>query len=87
MKTFRRKIKEKFNDPKFASAFEKEKKQIELAIKIAEAREKAGLSQIQLAKKAQVTQQQLSKIENGANCNIVTFIKVCDALNLHLHVA
>ncbi len=87
MKTFRGTFKEKMKEPKFKAAFEKEKKQIELAIKIAEAREKAGLSQMQLAKKARVTQQQLSKIENGANCNIVTYIKVCDALNLHLHVA
>lgn len=29
-----------------------------------------------------VTQQQLSKIENGINCNILTFLKVCNALGL-----
>ena len=29
-----------------------------------------------------VTQQQLSKIENGINCNIITFLKVCNALGL-----
>jgi DNA-binding XRE family transcriptional regulator len=86
MKTFRGKLEDKLKDPKFAAAFEKEKKQIEFALKIAEAREKAGLSQIQLARKAQVTQQQLSKIENGANCTLVTFIRVCDALKLNLHV-
>ena len=87
MITFRGTLKEKIKDPKFKVDFEKKRKQIALAIKIAETREKAGLSQIQLAKKARITQQQLSKIENGVNCNMETFIKVCDALNLNLHVS
>jgi len=54
---------------------------------IAEAREKKGLSQKELAKKCQVTQQQLSKIENGINCNLLTFIRVSSALGLGLTVS
>ncbi|MBI1986901.1 MAG: helix-turn-helix transcriptional regulator [Nitrospinae bacterium] len=29
-------------------------------------------------------QQQLSKIENGINCNLATFLKVCNALGLKI---
>ncbi len=87
MKTFGEKLNEKMKDPKFREAYETEKKQIAIAIKIAEERERAGLSQIQLAKKAKITQQQLSKIENGINCNMATFLKVCDALDLNFQIA
>jgi DNA-binding XRE family transcriptional regulator len=39
-----------------------------------------ALSQKELAEKANVTQQQLSKIEQGYNCGIGTLIKVCKAI-------
>jgi hypothetical protein len=29
-----------------------------------------------------VTQQQVSKIEKGINCNVTTFLKVCNALGI-----
>lgn len=87
MKTFRRHFEEKMSDPKFRDAYEKEKKKVDLAIRIAEARESAGLSQMQLAKRARISQQQLSRIENGINCNMNTFLKVCEALDLNLQIA
>ena len=86
LRTFRKHFEEKMTDPDFREAYGVEKKRIDIAIKVAEAREAAGLSQIQLAEKARITQQQLSKIENGVNCNMNTFLKVCEALDLHLHV-
>ncbi len=33
---------------------------------------------------AHKTQQQLSKIENGINCNMFTFLKVCQVLGMQL---
>jgi DNA-binding XRE family transcriptional regulator len=51
---------------------------------IIKTREQKGLTQGELAQKSHVTQQQLSKIENGANCNMLTFIKVSSALGLDL---
>jgi len=45
------------------------------------------LTQKQLAEKSHITQQQLSKIENGVNCNMLTFIKVSNALGLGLTVS
>ncbi len=86
MKTFKKHLKEKQKNSQFQKAYEKEKRLVEIAIKIAEARESFGYSQQELAKKAQITQQQLSKIENGINCNINTFLKVCDALSLRLEL-
>ena len=77
---------EEMKDPEFRKAFEEEKRLLALSIAIVEAREKNGLTQKELAEKSHVTQQQLSKIENGVNCNMRTFIKVSNALGLGLTV-
>ena len=85
MRTFRKHLKEQMKDPEFAKGYNEEKRIIELAVKIAKERNKLGISQAELARKAHVTQQELSKVENGANCNMHTFIKVCIALGLKLN--
>ena len=82
MKTLKKQIDLKLKNNKFKEKYFEEKKLIELSLMIHSEREKNGLSQIEVAKKAHITQQQLSKIENGINCNIVTFLKVCNALGL-----
>jgi transcriptional regulator with XRE-family HTH domain len=40
-----------------------------------------GMSQTELAKKAGISQQQLSKIENGGNFTVLTLLKILNALN------
>lgn len=85
MKTFKKQIKEELKDEKFSQLFNEERELLSLSIKILEERNKLGISQKELAKKAHVTQQQLSKIENGINCNITTFLKVCGALDLKIN--
>ena len=82
MKTLRRQISESRKDSEFNARFEEERKLLELSMKVYGAREESGLSQVEVAKRAHVTQQQLSKIENGNNCNMLTFLKVCNALSL-----
>jgi len=84
--TFRAHLKEKLKDPEFRKAFEEEKRLLKLSYAIVEAREKSGMTQKELAKKSHVTQQQLSKIENGVNCNMLTFIRVSSALGLGLSI-
>ena len=79
---FRTHLNEKLKDPKFKKLYDAERKILEVAIRIHEEREKQRLTQKALAQKAGVTQQQLSKIENGYNSNIITYIKVADALGL-----
>ncbi|MDC7236044.1 MAG: helix-turn-helix transcriptional regulator [Spirochaetales bacterium] len=82
MKTFNNHLKESLSDPDFKDLYTEERKLIELSIQIHEVREKSGLSQSDVARMAHVTQQQLSKIENGKNCNMITYLKVCNALGL-----
>jgi len=82
--TFREHISEKMENAHFKKMYEEEKHLLELGLLIIEAREQKGLTQKELAKLSQVTQQQLSKIENGVNCNMLTFIKVSSALGLDL---
>jgi ribosome-binding protein aMBF1 (putative translation factor) len=81
---FRDHLKEEMKNPQFKKAFDEEKHLLELGMVITEAREKLGLSQRELAQKSHVTQQQLSKIENGFNCNLLTLLKVSTALGLDL---
>ena len=81
---FKDHLKEEMKNPQFKKAFEEEKYLLELGMVITETREKLGLSQKELAQKSHITQQQLSKIENGYNCNLLTLIKVLSALGLDL---
>lgn len=84
MKTFRNHLNEKIKNDHFKRLFDEERLLAELSLKIVEARQQSGFSQKEIAQKAKVTQQQLSKIENGINCNLTTFLKVCTALDLKL---
>jgi len=85
MKTFKKHLNEKLDNPDFQEIYDEEKKLLEISLRIHDEREKNGLSQNEVAKKAHITQQQLSKIENGENCNILTLLKVCNALGLELN--
>ena len=86
MKSFKAHLNKKLEDPKFKEYFDEEAELLEIALKVAKLRQKEGLSQKDLAEKAHVTQQQISKIETGSNCNILTLIKVFRALNQKLKV-
>ena len=86
MKTLSKHLNEKLKNKNFKEIFDEEKQLLDLSIKIQETRQKKGLSQAELAELANITQQQLSKIENGINCNIITFIKVCKALDLRVNI-
>ncbi len=86
MKRFNDHLSEKLKDKKFKEIYEEEKLLLQLSHRVAEERKKAGLTQSQLANKAQITQQQLSKIEKGLNFNIKTFLKVCHALGVQMQL-
>ena len=86
MENFERHLRESLKNENFAKEFEKEKTLLGIGIKIALAREQQGLTQSALAEKAKISQQQLSKIENGHNCNLLTFIKVKNALNIDIRL-
>jgi DNA-binding XRE family transcriptional regulator len=65
VRTFQSRLREDMKDPKFREHYEEEKQSLMLAIKIAELREKKGLSQQQLAELMGTSQQAISRIESG----------------------
>ena len=86
MRSFRNHLREKLQDERFRRIYEEEKQLAELSLKIHRLREQMGLSQKEVARRAKITQQQLSKVENGINCNMTTFLKVCHALGLNIEL-
>ena len=86
MQTFASHLKEKLQDKRFRKMYEEERQLAELSLQLAVARDKSGKSQKEVAQQARVTQQQLSRLENGASCNVTTLLRVCKALGLKLEL-
>lgn len=63
---FNDRLKEDLKDPEFKKLFEQEYQKLLVGVKIAELREKTGLTQKQLAKRAHTSQQAISRLESGA---------------------
>ena len=82
MRTFNAHLQEKLQDERFKELFDEERELLRIGLEIAEARTKQGITQTELARRAHVTQQQVSKIEKGINCNVVTLLRVCRVLRL-----
>ncbi|MBK7579809.1 MAG: type II toxin-antitoxin system HicB family antitoxin [Myxococcales bacterium] len=60
--------------------------QLAVAVSLRWARQAAGLTQAQLARRVGVSQQQMAKLERpGANPSIATLRKVADALGVQVH--
>jgi transcriptional regulator with XRE-family HTH domain len=61
---FDRYLQDQLRDPDFAARFENAGEAWDLAIKLAELRKEAGLSQKELAKRVGTSQQQISRLES-----------------------
>ncbi|MBZ0271125.1 helix-turn-helix domain-containing protein [bacterium] len=57
-------MRDELNDPQFAKVYEVESQKIDLAIELARIREKAGLTQRELAKRVGTTQSVIARMEN-----------------------
>jgi DNA-binding XRE family transcriptional regulator len=86
MKTLKKHLHESLKDRKFKEVYDEEKELLALSLAMHKARKKAGLSQAEIAEKAHLTQQQVSKIEKGENCNIMTYMKVSHAIGFKIVV-
>ena len=84
MRSFRKHLDEKLKNQRFRRLYEEERQLAELSLKLLGIREQRGLSQKEVAERAEITQEQLSKLENGINCNMSTFLRVCRALDLEV---
>ena len=84
MKTLKAHLKEALKNDKFKEIFEEEKELLNVSLILQEERKNAGLSQKELADAAHLTQQQVSKVENGTNCNIMTYLKASHAVGLRM---
>lgn len=74
-------------DPKWAVAYEKADIEVRMAIQIAKARQKAKLTQGQLAKAIGTTQSVISRIERAdQNLTLETLSKIASALKSDLVV-
>jgi transcriptional regulator with XRE-family HTH domain len=69
-------LKEKLKDPYFKELYELEEQKLGIVKRIIEYRIKHRLNQGDLAKKAGVTQQHISKIENGEFSSMATLEKI-----------
>ena len=74
--TFRDHLKEMLKDPYFKELYELDQQKLEVVKKIVAYRIKHKLNQRQLAKQIGVTQQHISKIENGEFSSVATLEKV-----------
>lgn len=76
MKQVNKHLEEKLKDPYFKELYELEEQKLEIVKRIVDYRIKNDLTQGQLAKRVGVSQQHISKIENGEFSNITTLEKI-----------
>ena len=67
--------KECMKDPQFVEEYEKHRLNFEIAIELTQAREKAKITQKELAKKMKTTQCVVSRMESGNNASTLQSIK------------
>jgi len=80
---------EQMKDPEFRRMCEIERIKVSLAQKIAELRDELHLNQSQLAKRMKVSQQFISKLENGdkANVTLETLAKIARSFNMGIEIS
>ncbi|AYM03269.1 helix-turn-helix domain-containing protein [Levilactobacillus yiduensis] len=77
---------EQLKDPKFKVGFDAGSARLENAVALMNERERAGLTQRELAKRANVPQSTVARIERGQNTSFDTMSKIAFALEKKLKV-
>lgn len=88
VRTFKSRLRDELKDPEFKAHYQEEKQALKMAIKIAELREKKGLSQQQLAKLMGTSQQAISRIESGEyeGFTLKTLEKIAEATGMRVKI-
>lgn len=86
--TFKKHLDENMKHPEFRKAWHNLDQEFELLGSFIKAREKAGITQAELAKKIGTKQPALSRLETGrfAKATLETLNKIADALDMRLVV-
>ena len=79
-------IKEELKDPEFVEEFQKQGEKLRTAISLSKARESAGLTQAELAEKANTTQATIARIERGDNVSFDKLADIAHAMGKELKV-
>ena len=79
-------LKEKIKDPYFKELYELEVQKYAIVEKIVEYRIKKKITQSDLAKQVGVTQQQISKVENGEFSSVMTLEKILLAIGMTVQI-
>ncbi len=85
---FDRYVDEQLKDPEFATRFERADEAWDIALQIAALREQAGLSQKDLARSLQTSQQQISRLESPSyeGHSLTTLRRIASVLHARLRV-
>lgn len=87
IRRFESRLKEEAKDPSFEALYLDVHEAIGIGIKIAQLREKLGLSQKELAKRMNTSQQAISRLENGSGgYTLKTLRKIAKATGSRLEV-
>ncbi|HBG62390.1 MAG: hypothetical protein A2Y03_08660 [Omnitrophica WOR_2 bacterium GWF2_38_59] len=79
-------LKKKIKDPYFKELYELEAQKFAIIEKIVDYRIKKGITQSDLAKEVGVTQQQISKVENGEFSSVITLEKILLAIGMTVQI-
>lgn len=79
-------LEKRLQDPELRSNFEAENLRLESAVVLLKAREDAGLTQRELARRVDVPQSTIARIERGNNTSVDTLSKIANALGKKLKV-
>jgi transcriptional regulator with XRE-family HTH domain len=87
LRSFREYLKEQLKDPHFAALYEKEKRKLFIGYQIFLAREKAGMTQAELARRIGTRQSNISRLEFGNyNFTVEMLQKIAKALHVKLRI-
>jgi DNA-binding XRE family transcriptional regulator len=81
-------LSQQLRDPAFAKRFKQAGEAWDVALQLAALRQRAGLTQKELARRLKTSQQQISRLESPAYAghSLATLRRVADALRARVHV-